>query len=177
MFVPRLPSSSSPHFLPPPVNALSRHSPLSVSLPDPPKFKVVDSTVVVTTTHQQDPTQVSRGRYKAAERENQSKPGKTRLSYQLSVGADGVEGSLDSPPHDHDQPEGDIPDSKEWNLYRPESPGNSPIYIAKGVFRGQPQPQAETAPTLSSRSCCSFSKTTSREGTLKLEKKSLDPLP
>ncbi len=98
--------------------------------------------------------QVSRGSYhpqQHAERRSGGKPESTLLSYQLSVVDSHPPIPLRAEEKDKDSDRrksqvradsspsvgaGATPD--EWKLYRPEEPGNSPIYIAKGVYKAAP---------------------------------------
>ncbi len=87
------------------------------------------------------PLKVSRGSYvpptaDSAEDRSDHHPESKRLSYQLSV--------MDEHPVEDQWRHG--PDSSEWKLYRPESPGNSPVYIAKGVFKRHHRPQQAARP-------------------------------
>eukprot|EP00095_Tigriopus_kingsejongensis_P003019 maker-scaffold170_size291898-snap-gene-1.43 protein:Tk03019 transcript:maker-scaffold170_size291898-snap-gene-1.43-mRNA-1 annotation:"af321574_1acetylcholinesterase precursor" len=92
--------------LPPPINVLSKTSVLSA---DDATFKVLSSDDVIT----EDDLRSGSG----SSTPQKTEPEAQKLSYSLSV--------MSRKPAVN-------PD--EWTLFRPQEPGNSPIYVAKGTY-------------------------------------------
>lgn len=111
--------------LPPPINVLSKTSILSAA---DPSFKLVTSEDVITDEdllgHSSDQL--------TASLKQESNPEAQKISYSLSV--------MNRMPSLN---------SEDWTLFRPEEPGNSPIYIARGTY-GSPA-TTTTIPTTTTR--------------------------
>jgi hypothetical protein len=131
-----------------PINALNSQSVFSSDLPD---FKLVDSRVVVNDERDHSHMEVSRGQWpppspsESAQRRRGQQlagPPPERVTYTLSVGPpSSSQSAYNGLSHDEQ-------DEDDWSLFRPDEAkeGNSPIFVAKGVFEGYPVSDEEVKP-------------------------------